>query len=58
MDHAVYRDRHPRMLALFLAKAGLKIYPVMQRLFLDKLLESLNDVVGTFDMAGTADTNA
>jgi hypothetical protein len=46
------------MLALFLAKAGLKIYSVMQHLFLDKLLESLNDVVGTFDMAGTADTNA
>jgi hypothetical protein len=58
MDHAVYRDRHSRMLALLLAKAGLKIYFVMQHFFFDKLLESLNDVVGTFDMAGTADTNA
>jgi hypothetical protein len=51
MDRAVYRDRHPRMLALFLAKAGLKIYPVVQRLFFDKLLESLNDIIRAFDMA-------
>jgi hypothetical protein len=58
MNHAVYRNRHPRMLALLLAKAGLKINPVMQRFLLDKLLKRLNDIVGTFDMAGTADTDA
>jgi hypothetical protein len=46
------------MLALFLAKAGLKINPVVQHLFFDKLLKSLNDVIGTFDMTGTTDANA
>jgi hypothetical protein len=46
------------MLALLLAKTGLKINPVMECLFFNKLLKSLNNVIGTLDMAGTADTNA
>jgi hypothetical protein len=58
MNHAVYRDRYPRMLALLLAKAGLKIDFVVQRFLFDKLLKGLDDVVGTFDMAGAADTDA
>jgi hypothetical protein len=57
MYHAVYRNRYPRMLALLLAKTGFKINPVMECLFFNKLLKSLNDVIGTFDMTGTADTN-
>jgi hypothetical protein len=58
MDHAVYRDGHSRILALLLAKTGFKINPVMQHFLFDKLLKSLNDVIGALDMAGTADTNA
>jgi hypothetical protein len=46
------------MLALLLAEAGFKGYPVVEGLFLDKLLEGLNDVVGAFDVAGTADAYA
>jgi hypothetical protein len=58
MDHAVDRNRHPRMLALFLAKAGFEIDPVMQHLFFDKLLKGLDNIVGSLDMTGAADTDA
>jgi hypothetical protein len=58
MYRAVYRNRYPRMPALLLAKAGFEIDPVVERLFFDKLLKSLNDVIGTFNVTGTADTYA
>jgi hypothetical protein len=58
MDHTVYQDHHARMSTLFLTQAAFEINPVMEHLFFDKLLKSLNDVVGTLGMAGTADTNA
>jgi hypothetical protein len=42
------------MLALLLAEAGFKGYPIVEGFFLDKLLEGLNNIVGAFDMTGTA----
>jgi hypothetical protein len=38
------------MLALLLAEAGFKGYLIMEGFFLDKLLERLDDIVGTFNM--------
>jgi hypothetical protein len=57
MNHIIYQDRHPRIFALLLTKTGFKGNPVVKHLFFYKLLKRLNDVVGAFDMAGTADTN-
>jgi hypothetical protein len=56
MHHSVHRNRYAGMLALLLAEAGFKGYLIVQGFFLDKLLESLNDIVGAFNVTGTADT--
>jgi hypothetical protein len=53
----VYRDGHAAVLALAHAKVGGKIDPVVEGFFLDELLKGLDHVVGTFDVAGTADTD-
>jgi hypothetical protein len=54
---AIYHDRNPGVLALFHAEAGFKIDLVVEIILLDKLLKGLDNVVGPFDMAGTADAD-
>jgi hypothetical protein len=58
MRGSVYSNRHSRVLALLLAEAGFEVYLFVQRLLLNKPLECLNDMIRTFNMAGTADTYA
>jgi hypothetical protein len=58
MGFPVHGDRHARMLALFHAEAGSEVDPVVEGLFLNKLLESLDHIKRTFNVAGAADTNA
>jgi hypothetical protein len=55
---AVNQNRDSRMLAPFHTKAGFEIDPVVESSFLNKLLKGLDNVVGPFDMTGTADADA
>jgi hypothetical protein len=45
------------VLVLAHTEIGGKIDPVMEGFFFDHLLEGLDYVVGTFDVAGAADTD-
>jgi hypothetical protein len=53
----VYRDRHSALAALLLAESGFEVDPVVEGLFLHEPLECPDDVIGTPDVTGTADTN-
>jgi hypothetical protein len=46
------------MLTLFHAETGVEVDLTVEGSLLDKLLKCLDYVIGTFDMAGTADTDA